>query len=90
MTYTEEEIWELEMHFSASFKLLHFKFLFYLGDSTLPPPPPAKGRSYGVCFICSFGLILKWVLKHNYGPKQADARGVDLGRSRNRIYFYFL
>lgn len=59
MTYTEEEIWELEMHFSASFKLLHFKFLFYLGDSTLPPPPPAKGRSYGVCFICSFGLILK-------------------------------
>lgn len=70
------------------FKLLYFKFLFHSGDSI--PSPPAEGRSYGVCFICGFGIILKRVLRYNYGPKQAGARGADLGRSRNRFLFYFL
>lgn len=56
ITYAEEEIWELEIHFSVS-NCYTLGFCFTWG--ILHPLPPAEGRNYGVCFFCGFGLILK-------------------------------
>lgn len=69
MTYTEEEIQELELHFSIS-NWYTSSFCFRVtGFGGFPPSPQTEGRSYGVCFICGFGFHLKQVFKYNYGPK---------------------